>query len=123
MHFSSLPCMLHALSISFALIYHPNNMWWSVQVTKLFILHSAPASHHILLGPNILLSTLFSNTFNLCSFSNVFHKKKLPLFLSNQLSCIWKQATTISNLQNVWFVVSTVRLVSKNRLYLHHEYI
>jgi hypothetical protein len=44
--------------------YHPNNIWQSVQVMKLLIMHSSPAS---LLGTNILLSTLFSDTLHLCS--------------------------------------------------------
>jgi hypothetical protein len=28
---------------------HPNNIWWSVQVTKLLIMRSSPASSHFLL--------------------------------------------------------------------------
>jgi len=35
---------------------------------KFLIMQSSPASRHFRpLGPNILLSTLFSNTLNLCS--------------------------------------------------------
>jgi hypothetical protein len=35
---------------------------------ELFIMQVSPVSHHFaLLGPNILLTTLFSNTRNLCS--------------------------------------------------------
>jgi hypothetical protein len=42
---------------------YPNNILWSVQVIKLLIMQFSPAScHFFLLGPNILLSTLFSNT-------------------------------------------------------------
>jgi hypothetical protein len=37
LHFSSPPCALHGLPIS----YHPNKIWWSVQVTK-FIVKSSP---------------------------------------------------------------------------------
>jgi hypothetical protein len=40
---------------------HTNNIWWSVQVMKLLIMQSSPATRHFLLRPNILLSTLFSN--------------------------------------------------------------
>jgi hypothetical protein len=29
-------------------LYHPNNIWWSVQVMKLFIMQSSPASCHFL---------------------------------------------------------------------------
>jgi hypothetical protein len=36
-----------------------NNIRWSVQVTKLFIIQSSPASFW---GSKVLLSTLFSNT-------------------------------------------------------------
>jgi hypothetical protein len=50
---------------------HPNNIWWSVQVTKLLIMQSSPASCHFLLGPNILFSALFQNTLNLCFFLRV----------------------------------------------------
>ena len=52
--------------------YHPNNIGWGVQVTKLLImlLSTLPVtSSH--LGPNILLSTLFSNTLSICSSLNV----------------------------------------------------
>jgi hypothetical protein len=49
-----------------------NNIRWWVQVLKFplcSLLHSPVASS--LLGPNILLSTLFSNTLSLCSSLNV----------------------------------------------------
>jgi len=46
--------------------YHPNNIRCSVQVMKLLIMQSSPAPGHFLLDPNILLSTLFSNTLTLC---------------------------------------------------------
>jgi hypothetical protein len=43
--------------------YHPNNIRWSLQVMKLLIMQSSPASRHFpLLCPNILLSNLFSDT-------------------------------------------------------------
>jgi hypothetical protein len=50
---------------------HPNNIWWSVQVLKFLIMQSSPVSRHFLLGPNILLSTLFSDTLSLCSYLSV----------------------------------------------------
>jgi hypothetical protein len=50
MHFSLLPCVLHAPSISSSLIW-PSNIFWSVQVVKLLIMQSSPVSrrksHHI----------------------------------------------------------------------------
>jgi len=38
---------------------------------KLLIMHSSPASHIFLFDLHILLSILFSNTFNVCSFLGV----------------------------------------------------
>jgi len=51
---------------------HPINIWWRVQITKLLImscLHSLVTSS--LLGPNILLSALLSNTLSLRFSLNV----------------------------------------------------
>jgi hypothetical protein len=55
---------------------HPNNIWWRVQVISsslCSLIHSPVTSS--LLGPNIPLSTLFSNTLNLCSSLNVTEYK------------------------------------------------
>jgi len=42
---------------------HPTNILWNKIVTKLLTVQSSQTSHHFsLLGPNIHLSTLFSNT-------------------------------------------------------------
>ena len=51
--------------------YHPNNIGWGVKVSSslCIFLHSFATS--FLLGPNILLNTLFSNTLSLCSSLNV----------------------------------------------------
>jgi hypothetical protein len=44
---------------------HPNNIWWSVQVMKLLIMQSSPASRHFLpLRSKYSLSTLFLNILN-----------------------------------------------------------
>jgi hypothetical protein len=46
---------------------------------KLLIMQSSPASCHFLpSGPNILLSTLFSNTLNLCSSPSTKHQVSQP---------------------------------------------
>ena len=58
---------------------HPDNIWWGVQIIKLLImqfLHSPVTSS--LLGPNILLSTLFSKTFSRRSFLNVSDQVSHP---------------------------------------------
>jgi hypothetical protein len=48
MHFSSRPCVLDAYPFHPTWFDHPNNIWWSVQVMKLLIMQSSPASRHIL---------------------------------------------------------------------------
>jgi hypothetical protein len=57
----------------------PSIIWWSVQVMKLLIRQSW-ASHPFLslLGPFILLSTLFSDTLNLCSSLSVIDQVPYP---------------------------------------------
>jgi hypothetical protein len=51
---------------------HPNYTWRTVQTTKLlFNSPLRPPVTLFILGPNILLSTLFSNTLSLCSSLNV----------------------------------------------------
>jgi hypothetical protein len=51
---------------------HPNNFGWGVQIIKhlLFSFLHSPFTQ-FLWGPNILLSTLFSNTFGLSSSLNI----------------------------------------------------
>jgi hypothetical protein len=50
---------------------NPNNIWWRVNIMELLIMQCSQSCCHSLLGPNILLSTLFSNTLNLCSPVNL----------------------------------------------------
>jgi hypothetical protein len=52
---------------------HSSNIWWGVQVMKLFIImqFSPPSYTSSLLGLNVLLSNLFSSTLSLCSSLNV----------------------------------------------------
>jgi hypothetical protein len=68
-------------------IYHPHNAGWGVKIIKLLImkfyslyLYESPVTPS-LLGPNILLNTLFSNSLNLRSF----------LYVSDQVSHYTKQ--------------------------------
>jgi hypothetical protein len=42
--FLTSPCVLHALPILSSSTWHPNNIRWSIQVTKLLIMQSSPAS-------------------------------------------------------------------------------
>ena len=58
-------CYMPSLSHS-SRFYHPNNIGWGVQIIPLLIMQFPPLScYSSLLGPNILLNTLFSNTFSL----------------------------------------------------------
>ena len=68
-HFPTHPLQTcHAPCPSPSWFCHPNNMWWGIQITKLFVMQSFPLSCHLALsGPNIFCSTLFSNTFTLPS--------------------------------------------------------
>jgi hypothetical protein len=62
-HLSSPSYILHAPPISILSIDHPSNIWWGVQIIKLLVMKFSPlpvTSSH--LGPNTLLSTLFSKT-------------------------------------------------------------
>jgi len=47
LHFSPVPCVqrAHPILLDF---YHPNNIWWSLQVMKFLIMQSSPASYHFL---------------------------------------------------------------------------
>ena len=57
--------------------YHLNNIGWGVQIIQLLsFLHSPVTSS--LLGPNILLSTLFTNTLSLRSSLNVSDQVSHP---------------------------------------------
>ena len=65
--------------------YHPNNIWWAVQIIKQYrslsssicsLLHSFIISS--LLGPNIPLSNLFSNTLSFLSSLSVSDQVSHP---------------------------------------------
>ena len=66
---------------------HPKNIWWKIKIIKLLIMYFlySPISSSIL-GPNILLSTLFTNTLNLRSSISVSdqvshsHKQQIKLY-------------------------------------------
>ena len=72
MHHSSPHTCCITLPSHSSLFDHPKNIGWAVQIIKLlimFFLHSPVTSS--LLGPNILLNTLFSNTISLRLSLNV----------------------------------------------------
>jgi len=58
---------------------HPNHIWWRVQISKFLIMWFYPLPCYLsLFGPNILLSTLFSNTLSLRSSLNVSDQVSHP---------------------------------------------
>jgi hypothetical protein len=66
-HSCYMPCPSHPPSLD-----HSNYVWRGVLVMKVLIMQFPPISCHIsLFGPNILLSTRFSNNLSLCSSLNV----------------------------------------------------
>jgi hypothetical protein len=70
--------------------YQPNNIWWWVQILSYSLcslLHSPVASS--LLGPNILLSTLFSNTLSLCSSLSVRDQVPHPYKTSGKTTVLY----------------------------------
>jgi hypothetical protein len=62
------PFMLHDLPISPS--FTCNYVWQRVQIMQFLIMQLSPTYCHIIpFGPNILPSTLFSNTLSLCYFN------------------------------------------------------
>ena len=66
----------HALPSSSLLIISPKQYYCEEYKIGVFITQFSPASHYLLLGPHIFLSTLFSNTLNKTSS---LHVKAIPL--------------------------------------------
>jgi hypothetical protein len=79
MHFPSLSACYMSHPSHPPWLDHPNNIWWTVQVMKLIIMQTSPASRHFLLCPNTLLSTLFWNILNLCSSVGVRDQFSHPI--------------------------------------------
>ena len=97
------PYALHALPIS-SLFDHSNNIWWRVQSLSPSLcsfLHSSVTVS--LLGPNILLRTLFPNTLRLRS----------SLSVSDQVSHPYKTTGNIVVLYTVIFMFFYSRLEDK----------
>jgi hypothetical protein len=70
-----------------SLFDNPNNIWWWVRSSLCSLLHSPVTPS--LLGPNILLSTLFSNTLSLCSSLNVWDQVSHPYKTEKNYSSVY----------------------------------
>jgi len=93
-----MPCPSHASRFN-----HPKNIWWGVQI-KLFFTYFSPLSFtSFLFGPNIFLSTLFSNNHCLRSSLNV----------SDQVSHPYKTTGKIMFLYIVIFILLDRKLEDK----------
>jgi hypothetical protein len=67
----------------------PNDMWWRVQIMKLPIVQLSPLFPSSFLGPNILLSTLFSSTLSLRSSLNVRDKVSHPYKTTGRIMVLY----------------------------------
>jgi hypothetical protein len=74
---------------------HSTCTWRIVQVMKFIILQFSTASYSSLLGPNILFSTLFSDTSSLCSSSNVRYQFSPPYRITDKIIVLYIQICTI----------------------------
>jgi hypothetical protein len=84
---------------------HPNNIGWAMQIKSSLLcsfLHSLVTSS--LLGPNILLNTLFSNTLSLRSSLNVSNQVSHPYKTTIRQHLKAKCVTLFFFTQNTWNV-------------------
>ena len=67
-HTCHMPCPSYSSSF-----YHPNNIWWEVQIRKFLFMYSSalPLITSSLIGQNVLPGTLLSNTLSWHVFLNV----------------------------------------------------
>jgi hypothetical protein len=86
--FSSLLCVLHDSRLS---IWSPASSLARVQVTKQVI--KQPSVLSSLVGPNILVIILFSDTFNLCSYL-VKHEVSHPYKTLDNISFLYYSRTS-----------------------------
>jgi hypothetical protein len=78
-HFYFLTHACHIPSLPYSPLFDlPYDIWWWVNIMKLPILQLFPLSCYFIQGPNICLSTLFSNTSSLFSSLNVRSQLSYP---------------------------------------------
>jgi hypothetical protein len=88
---------------------HPNNIWWSIQVIKfLTVKTSQPPTTSSSLGPNFLLSTLFSHI-TVCSSPSVKDQVSHPYKTTCKIIVLYKAETTRQKILN-YVVASTSQI-------------
>jgi hypothetical protein len=86
-HACYIPCPSHS-----TLLDHSDYAWQTVQITKPLIMQFSPTSYHFIrFSPNILLSTLFSNTLCLCTSFNVRDQVSHPYRTTGKIIVLYKK--------------------------------
>jgi hypothetical protein len=68
---------------------HPNNIRWRIQSVKFIIVQFSPRPIFSLLGPNILLNTLSSETVSLCSSLKVRDQVSHPYSTTGKITILY----------------------------------
>jgi len=106
-HHSFPPYVPHVLSISLFFIDNPNYICWGVE---LIMQSSPPPLTSSLLGPNIFVSTLFSNMFGLCFYFSVRDQASHPYKSIVQSVMACRIALAISVFMFYFFFCNHARL-------------
>ena len=80
-HTRYMPCPSHSR------FDHPNSIWWAFSSSTCSLLHSPVTSS--LVGPNTLLSSLFSDTFSLGSSFNVTDQVSHPYKTTGKIVAVY----------------------------------
>jgi hypothetical protein len=90
-------------------LYNSNYTWRRVQIMQLPVMQLSPPSRRpSLLGPNILLSTLFSNTLSLCSSLTVRQQEEATEENSNRQQWFYSWLLSAFQRQNGWLIAQTL---------------
>ena len=109
----------HAPRISSFWFDHPNNIWWGLQIMELLTMQSFPLPCYLFpLGPNIFLSTIFSNTLRPCSFFIMTVQVLRPHITTDKIIvqyifiCLlsWRQFLFGRFIQNIWRILHFQRI-------------
>jgi hypothetical protein len=77
---------------------HQNDIWWGVQSIKLLVMWSSPfPCYMFLLGPHILLSTLFSKTLSLYSSFSVSDQVSHPYKTTGKIIVLYILTFTLQD--------------------------